>query len=136
MLGLDPRSTPEEITLRMRELAEEASGPERVRLQGIWRQLTLSPEQRLSTAFFAHPRPALNLPKLQDLDAESLKRRFRLSSGPAQVPESLMEGARPATAEFVILPPLRSKLGSPGEKEGETDDWPDVDPLEDALLML
>jgi hypothetical protein len=136
MLGLDPRSTPEEITLRMRELAEEAAGPERARLQGLWRQLTLNPEQRLSTAFFAHPHPIRGLPRLQELDAESLTRRFRLSSGPSQIPESLMEGARPATAEFVILPPLRSRLGIPGGKAGEDDDWPDVDPLEDVLLML
>jgi len=119
----------------MRELAEEASPEQRVHLQGLWRQLTLNPEKRLKTAFFAHPNPARDLSSPEKMDARALLRRFRFAQAPAEFPESLEEGSPPEVADLVLLPPLRPSVAR-RRLDGGGEPWPDVDPLEDVLLML
>ncbi len=55
-LSLDPRLDPEQLTEVLRRRAEKAEGPERARIQELWRLLTLNERDRVRWAFFAHPR--------------------------------------------------------------------------------
>ena len=55
-LGLDPRSSPAQLTHILRERAELALPEERVKLQGLWQKLTLKTKDRVRWALTAHPR--------------------------------------------------------------------------------
>ncbi len=57
-LGLDPTLGPEELTQRLRRLAERLPPEERTELRALWRKLTLKDSDRIEWAFFAHPRTA------------------------------------------------------------------------------
>lgn len=57
-LELDPRLAPDELTEALRRRAEKADGPQRARIQELWRVLTLNERDRVKWAFFAHPRAA------------------------------------------------------------------------------
>ena len=65
-LDLDPSLGPDELTDALRRRAERADGPERARIQELWRILTLNERDRVRWAFFAHPRAA-------DDDARSIE---------------------------------------------------------------
>jgi hypothetical protein len=52
---LDPRSTPAEITARLRELAEDASPEEREEIRAAWEALTMHPRRRFEAALDSHP---------------------------------------------------------------------------------
>lgn len=55
-LGIDPTLSPQELTERMRRLAERLPPEERRQLQSMWRELTLRDADRVQWAFLAHPR--------------------------------------------------------------------------------
>lgn len=55
-LGLDPTMSPEELTERLRRMAERLPPEQRKELRGLWRKLTLKDAERVHWAFFAHPR--------------------------------------------------------------------------------
>lgn len=128
-LGLDPRSSPEEITEAMRELAEEASPEERRRLQGLWRQLTLHPEDRLRAAFFAHAHPRRGLLPLEGASPQALLRRYRLGGAPPVDTAALLE-APPAVADLVVLPSPQARRDAVKLR------WPEVAPGDDPLLKM
>ena len=56
VLGLDPRSSPSQLTTVLRERAEMALPEERAKLQGLWQKLTLKTRDRVRWALTAHPR--------------------------------------------------------------------------------
>lgn len=127
-LALDPWMTPEAITEAMRELAEDAEPEERRRLQGLWRELTLHPEERLELAFFSHAHPAGSLARV-DVPGQELVERYGSASS-ARVPSGL-ERYRPVVSDLVLLPPVRVQLRGSAEAA-----WPDVLAAEDPLLRL
>ncbi|MFP4600025.1 MAG: hypothetical protein ACLFVJ_17340 [Persicimonas sp.] len=55
-LGLDPTSSREELTERLRRLAERLPPEERKDLRAMWRELTIKDADRVKWAFLAHPR--------------------------------------------------------------------------------
>jgi hypothetical protein len=55
-LGVDPTLSPEELTERLRRLAERLPPEERKEIRALWRKLTLKDSERVKWAFFAHPR--------------------------------------------------------------------------------
>lgn len=125
LLGLDPWSTPEEITERMREMAEEAEPEERARLQAAWRELTLHPADRAKAAFFAHPKPSeVDLEDEEKLFARLRRRLARASARIEPAPLDL------AVADLVILPGVRAAA------HARAVEWPDVAPEDDPLLDL
>ncbi len=130
-LRLDPRSSPEEITAVMRELAEDAPDAQRRTLQGQWRKLTLHPDDRLKAAFFAHTNPSRNL--IDTLDRDTLT-RLRLTPRRIKHSEALDPAAAPELADLVLLPPLRAEQSADGTERPS--DWPDVAPQDDVFLKL
>ena len=55
-LGVDPTMSPNELTERLRRLAQRLPPDERDELRALWRKLTLKDSDRVQWAFFAHPR--------------------------------------------------------------------------------
>ncbi len=55
-LGVDPTMSPEELTERLRRLAQRLPPDERDQIRALWRELTLKDSDRIEWAFFAHPR--------------------------------------------------------------------------------
>ena len=104
-LGVDPTLSPEELTERLRRLAERLPPDERKEIRALWRKLTLKDSERIKWAFFAHPRgaetPADPLDDLQRRVPPLVDRRdppemqasvtdALLDFGcPAQIPETL-----------------------------------------------
>jgi hypothetical protein len=104
-LGVDPTLSPEDLTERLRRLAERLPPEERKEIRALWRQLTLKDSERIKWAFFAHPRgdqsPAEPLDELKSRVPPLVDRRdpptleasvsdALLDFGcPSQVPESL-----------------------------------------------
>jgi hypothetical protein len=124
-LGLDPWSSPEDITERLREMAEESEPEDRARLQAAWRELTLHPEDRARAAFFTHPHPS---DVAFVLDERGLKRLARALRRAAVPPEEL--ATEPEVSDLVVLP------GVPATPVGAAVRWMDVDPADDPLLDL
>jgi hypothetical protein len=104
-LGVDPTLSPEELTERLRRLAERLPPEEQTEIRALWRKLTLKDSERIKWAFFAHPRdeetPADPLDDLQRRVPPLVDRRdppemqasvtdALLDFGcPSQVPETL-----------------------------------------------
>jgi hypothetical protein len=55
-LGVDPTMTPEQLTERLRRLAQRLPPDERDKVRALWRKLTLKDSERVKWAFLAHPR--------------------------------------------------------------------------------
>jgi len=134
-LALDPWMPPEAITEAMRELAEDAEPEERRRLQGLWRELTLHPEERLDLAFFSHAHPASSSSRTS-ASAEALSALLGAAPHNVPLPTSLREH-RPGVADLVLLPPLRMQLRGPARPGASSEPaWPDVAASDDPLLRL
>ncbi len=124
-LGLDPWSSPEDITERLRELAEEAEPEERARLQSAWRELTLHPRDRATASFFSHPHPSDHT---HDLGERTLRRLGRLLREGGATDE--LSPIEPDVSDLVVLP------GVPSTTAASEVEWMDVDPKDDPLLDL
>ena len=124
-LGLDPLATPEALTERLREMAEEADPDERARLQAAWRALTLHPADRARAAFFAHPHPSPIVSELDDATAQRFARRLRRVAGTGDCAT-----LRPDVSDLVVLP------GVQAQSAADVVEWLDVDPADDPLLDL
>ncbi|MFW5967464.1 MAG: hypothetical protein ACOCV2_08100 [Persicimonas sp.] len=99
-LGLDPTMSREQLTERLRWLAERLPPDERDELRAVWRQLTLKDAERVEWAFFAHPRDE----ETEATDIDELRER---------VP-TLVDRREPPPIEATVADALL-QFGRPGE---------------------
>ena len=106
----------------MRELAQDADPERRLEIQAQWRQLTQRPEDRIRSAFFAHPHPQ------EDRGAVSPTHLSgRILDAPCVEPTPPLALS---ISDLVVFPSLGVSLG-------ELDvEWSDVSAADDPLLDL
>lgn len=106
-LGLDPTSSREELTERLRRLAERLPPEERKELRTMWRELTIKDADRVKWAFSAHPRSSDTGARPTDELRESVPPLVDRRDPPdieASVSDALLEFGCPDEVPGVLRP--------------------------------
>ena len=114
--------TPEAITECLRSLAEDANPARRAEIQACWRELTLREEDRLRSAFFAHPHPRERRGGMDVAKLSADVLATAMHSGDTQLEAGI--------EDLVLF------TAAAGRQEGSGVTWPDLAPSDDPLLDL